>query len=202
MRIVEATFRISAANAAQFPTPGAPEVAFVGRSNVGKSSLLNVLVGVRGLAKTSQTPGRTRLLNWFDVVPDKGSPLAFVDLPGFGYAKVAKAAQKTWQALIESYFTQRAGLVLAVVLIDIRRGAETEERQLLEWLAHLGKDALVIATKADKLVKSARIPAAEKIKHTLHLKRTPMVFSSHTGDGTKEIWSAIMRAAAHNAAAL
>jgi len=195
MRAREASFVTSAATPAAFPEEGSPEIAFAGRSNVGKSSLLNMLVGKKGLAKTSSTPGRTRLLNWFDVVPQSGPRLGFVDLPGYGYAKVPKAMRAGFGPLVETYVKNRGTLALVVVLIDARRGAEDEEVELLGWLAETGRRALVVLTKCDKLPKNQRLPAAMAAKKRLGLARDPLLVSAETGEGLADLWRALLAAA-------
>jgi GTP-binding protein len=192
--ITAAELLTSAASAAGFPPPGPPEIAFLGRSNVGKSSLLNALVGRRALARTSSTPGKTRLLNWFRVVRG-GREVWLVDLPGYGYAKVAKSERAEWKRWIEAYLGQRRTLRLAVLLQDLRRDPGEDERLLLEWLAERGVPALVALTKCDKekpmrraervrvLGKSPELPAAEIL-----------ATSAETGLGIPELWAAIDRA--------
>jgi GTP-binding protein len=193
MRAKRATFMLSAPAPANFPPPTAPEIAFAGRSNVGKSSLLNTLVGFAGLARTSSTPGRTRALNWFAIVPPKGPDLAFVDLPGYGYAAVSHAERKAWQPLVET-FAERATLCLFIVLIDIRRGAEKEERELLEWLASEEIPALVVLTKADKVPKNKRHAFVQAARRDLRLSSPPLTFSAQTGEGVDELWRAVLAA--------
>ncbi len=200
MRAKRARFMLSATQPSNFPPPELPEVAFAGRSNVGKSTLINTLAGVNKLAKTSNTPGRTRLLNWFEVVPPKGKPMAFVDLPGYGYAKVSKTMREEWGGMIESYLAGRDVLRGVIVLVDARRGARAEEIELLEWLDHENVDSLVVLTKADKLAKSKRKPAGMALKKELGLKRPPIVFSAHTGDGVDDLWHAIMSRAREGSA--
>src|SRR5262245_55561387 len=147
-RARHASFLKSAAGPDGYPPPGAPEIAFAGRSNVGKASLLNTLVGVPGLARTSSTPGRTQLLNWFKVVPPTGGPeLAFVDLPGYGYAKVPQKLREGWRPLVEKYVTGRATLRLVVLIMDVRRAAESEEEELLEWLGSIEHRGVVDLTR-------------------------------------------------------
>jgi len=189
-----ATYVTSASSPAGFPRPGRPEIAFAGRSNVGKSSLINTLTGKKGLARTSATPGRTRLLNWFDVSPPGGPDVAFVDLPGFGYAKVPRDMRASWRPLVESFVTDRETLRLVVVIIDARRGPEEEEVELLEWLADVDRPALVVLTKVDKLPKSKRIPAAAATRRALGLKKEPLLFSADSGDGVDDLWRAILSA--------
>jgi len=193
MRAKRAKFVVSATKPSNFPAPALPEVAFAGRSNVGKSTLINTLTGVNKLAKTSNTPGRTRLLNWFEVVPPKGKELAFVDLPGYGYAKVSKSMREQWGEVIEAYLASRPVLRAVIVLIDARRGARDEEAELCAWLEAESIPAIVVLTKSDKLAKSKRKPAAMALKRELGLARAPIVFSAHTGDGVDELWNAIMR---------
>jgi GTP-binding protein len=193
MRARHASFVTSATTPAGFPPPGPPEIAFAGRSNVGKSSLLNALTGVHGLARTSSTPGRTRMLNWFKVTTPQGAEVAFVDLPGFGYAKVSKQLRASFGELIESYVEGRDVLALTIVIVDARRGPEGEEHDLLGWLQKHDRRALVVLTKADKLSKSQRIPAAKAARKALELARDPLLFSATTGEGVPELWREIAR---------
>src|SRR5512145_930214 len=137
---------VSASDPRGFPRPDLPELAFAGRSNVGKSSLLNALVGVPALARTSNTPGRTRLINWFRVEPPKGPPVAFVDLPGYGYARVSKDERAAWRPLVEAYLERRQVLRTVLVLVDARRGTEREEAELLDYLAQAGVPAQLVLT--------------------------------------------------------
>lgn len=195
MRARRASFTISAAAPNGFPPEEVPEVAFAGRSNVGKSSLINSLVGQAGLARTSRTPGRTQLLNWFAVDPPTGDSIAFVDLPGYGYAKVSKKTRAEWQPLIEAYLGDRQVLRGVVLLVDARRGAESEEEDLAAWLAERQIDVIPVLTKIDKLPKSKRKPAGVALSRALGIRRTPVLFSAETGDGQDELWRAIIRAA-------
>ncbi len=193
MKAKDATFLTAASEPHQFPRSTLPEFAFAGRSNVGKSSLLNMLVGKHRLARTSNTPGRTRILFWFEVTPQKGPPVIFVDLPGYGYAKVPKAMRESWRPLIEAYLTSRETLRTVFVLIDIRRGAQREERELLEWFAGEGVEAVVVVTKADKLPKSKRKPAAMALRRELGLARDPILTSAQTGDGLDDLWRIVTK---------
>jgi GTP-binding protein len=196
MKALRATFLTSASAPSSFPEEGAPEIAFAGRSNVGKSSLINALTGVKGLARTSSTPGRTRLLNWFDVKPQSGKRLAFVDLPGFGYAKVSKEMRRGFGVLIESYVKEREALRAVVVIVDARRGAEQEEDELIAYLEQAGRHPIVVLTKVDKLSKAQRRPAAMAAKRRLGLTREPILFSAESLEGLDELWRAILAAAA------
>ncbi|MEM9489937.1 MAG: ribosome biogenesis GTP-binding protein YihA/YsxC [Myxococcota bacterium] len=199
MKAKSATFVISASQPSGFPPPTLPEIAFAGRSNVGKSSLINTLVGVPRLARTSSTPGRTRLLNWFRVVPHKGPTAHFVDLPGYGYAKVPKAMRESWRPLIESYLSGRHALRALVLLIDTRRGAQSEEADLLDWLDDAEVPIITVLTKADKLAKNKRKPAAAAARRALDLAREPILFSAQTGAGLAELWRAILAHLARSA---
>jgi len=186
---VHARFVTSASKPAEFPPGTLPELAIVGRSNVGKSSLINALVGQNGLARTSRTPGRTRLANWFEV---DGS-FQLVDLPGYGYAAVDKDMRESWRPLIETYLEKRDVLSGVVLLVDIRRGAEDEELDFVPWLAQKAIPIVVALTKADKLAKNKRMLEIGKVKRALALKRDPVAVSAQTGDGIDVLWRAIRK---------
>ncbi len=156
----------SAVEPAGYPVDGLPEVAFLGRSNVGKSSLLNALIGRRSLARTSAAPGKTRLLHFYRVE----DACYLVDLPGYGYAAVSKGEQKSWRPRVESYLRRsRRSLTGALVLVDLRRGLEEEERDLLAWLARERIPANLVLTKADKLVASRAVARLREIAREIDL---------------------------------
>jgi GTP-binding protein len=192
-RVVHAEFVAGAVDIDGLPPPTRMEVAFAGRSNVGKSSLLNAMVQRKSLARTSNTPGATRQLNVFDVRCADGLELGFVDLPGYGWAKRSKAEKSQWQGMIEGYLMRRAGLRAVVLLVDVRRGVEEEEQQLIDFLRQPRQvsepkpvEVVLVATKIDKLSASARKPALEALKKKGGIR--PIGFSVETGDGREELW--------------
>ena len=184
-----ATFVISAAKPDQFPAPTLPEVAVVGRSNVGKSSLINALTGNAGLARTSRTPGRTRLVNWFDV----NGTFMLVDLPGYGYAEVSRDMRESWRPLIESYLSDRKTLTGVLLLIDVRRGPQDEELDFVPWLEAKEIPIVVALTKSDKLAKNKKMLEVAKAKKALGLKRDPYAVSAQDGDGLDPLWRAVTK---------
>jgi len=188
MNKVRAHFLTSAAQPSEFPPPSLPEVAVVGRSNVGKSSLINTLVGQDGLARTSRTPGRTRLVNWF-VIDDR---FHLVDLPGYGYAQVNQSMRESWRPLIESYLTGRSSLAGVLLLIDIRRGVQDEELDFIPWLAERNMPVVVALTKADKLAKNKRMLEIGRAKQALSVKKDPLTVSVLSNEGIEPLWRAIV----------
>ena len=190
MRPRRAAFLISAAEPSGFPVATAPEIAFVGRSNVGKSSLINELVGQHALARTSRTPGRTRLINWFEVEPVKDKVLHFVDLPGYGYADVGVTLRQAWRPLIEA-FLDRDSLQLVVLLVDARRDPGPDETDFLAWLAERERRVVVVITKCDKLSKHERMPMQASMRRALGLAKPPILFSTLERLGQDELWRAI-----------
>ena len=188
---MEAQFILSAAKPEQFPeaavTADLPEVAFLGRSNVGKSSLLNRLAGTKGLAFTSARPGCTQLINFFRI----GSDFVFADLPGYGYARVPKDIRSEWKGLIDSYLTNREPLKLCVILLDSRRGWMDKDLELKDWLEFHKRPFVVVATKIDKLSKREERSGMEAIRKIAGAD--PLPFSAVTGRGAREIWQAISK---------
>jgi GTP-binding protein len=161
MKITSAELLAVAAGEKQYPPEGPPEIAFVGRSNVGKSSLLNLLTGRRALAKVSGNPGKTRTINFYEM---NGGAFRIVDLPGYGYAKVARSESAGWGAMIERYLTGRETLKKAVMLCDIRREPSAQDVQMYEWLSHYGMAGLIAATKADKISRGMIARSVEAIR--------------------------------------
>jgi GTP-binding protein len=179
-----AEFVTSSARPNQFPADGLPEIAFLGRSNVGKSSLINALVGQSGLAFTSNTPGRTQTINFYKV---EGKTY-FVDLPGYGYARVPRETTSEWKKLIDSYLTDRESLKLCVLILDARRGWMEQDLELRDWLGFHKRRSMVIATKMDKLNQSETERGLRAIRKE---GVEPYAFSALTGRGVREIWQAI-----------
>jgi len=174
----------------QFPIPTVPEIAFLGRSNVGKSSLLNALVGERA-AKVSSTPGRTRAINFFLLSDQSQRPkMRFADLPGYGYAKISKSISAEWPKFIEPYLAERETLGLCVCLVDSNVPPQPRDRQLIDWLRHVGRTFLVAATKIDRLSGNERTRNLAALKNGLDLDEILPV-SAKTGTGIKELWSRI-----------
>jgi GTP-binding protein len=189
VRVTAARFVGAAARPGQEPALDVPEVAFAGRSNVGKSSLLNALVGRRGLARTSRTPGRTRQLNFF-VVNER---VGFVDLPGYGFAIGSEAERRSWKPLVEHYLRERPTLRGVVVIVDARRGLEAEEIELLGFLAELGRPACLVATKLDKLGRGESTSALRRLRGVAGGAVPVLGFSARSGEGRLELWRAIER---------
>lgn len=188
---IQASFVTSASKPSEFPAPDHPEIAIVGRSNVGKSSLINSLVGQDGLARTSRTPGRTRLVNWFRIETTR--PFHFVDLPGYGFANVSLALKESWRPLIETYLAERRSLAGVLLLIDIRRGVGDEELDFVPWLQQREVPVVVALTKADKLPKNKRALEVEKNKRELGLKKPPIATTTLVKDPSIEaLWRAVL----------
>ena len=200
MRVL-ARFMLSATDAAHFPAPSLPEVAFLGRSNVGKSSVINTLVDAN-LARTSSTPGRTRSINFFEVRwPGKPRPeVIFADLPGYGYAKLSREISEEWPKFIEPYLNDRPTLALCLALVDVNVPPQDSDRQLLSFLNASGRDFLLIATKSDRLSNN-QLRNALKALAEAYPTATVVPFSAKTGAGRDEVWKRIRQSAAEFPAA-
>jgi len=191
MEIKQAEFKTSAVKPTQYPEDGMCEVAFVGRSNVGKSSLINTLTNRRKLVKVSGTPGKTRLINFFTI----NNKLYFVDLPGYGYAKVSKSEKATWGKMMEQYLINRPELKKVVILVDCRHKPTGDDIMMYEWIKHYGYEVIVVATKKDKLTKSELQRSAKVIKETLKLGKEDklLLFSSLKKEGKEELLEEIFK---------
>lgn len=187
MNVTKAELIITAGNKSQFPEMNKPEVAFAGKSNVGKSSLLNCLVNRKALARTSSQPGKTQTINFYNVQDE----IRFVDLPGYGYAKVSKTERERWGKLIEDYLCNRENLREVILLIDIRHEVGKNDKMMYDWIAHYYERVNIIATKADKLNRSQVQKHIAMVKKGLGLRPTDriMAFSSVSKLGKDEIWS-------------
>jgi GTP-binding protein len=192
VKILQAEFIRSCAAPEQFPTGSLPEIAVVGRSNVGKSSLINSLLQRKGLAKVSRTPGKTRAINLFTVVTDDPQLPRFVlaDLPGYGYAKVSKAERAQWAPLIEEYLARREYVCTVVMLVE-SRVVGSRDPETIQWLRATGYDPVVVATKIDKLKASERTATLRHLEHTLGMTGAVTAYSSMTGEGRERLWSAL-----------
>lgn len=199
MDVLEADFLMTAVNVAGLPPPLYAEIAFAGRSNVGKSSLINSLAARKKLARTSSTPGCTRGLNLFRLTLRGGAKLDFVDLPGYGFAQRSKSERLSWGPMIEGFLRSRVGLRGVVLLVDVRRGLEDEEHELLAFLAHVKQRALVVATKIDRLPASKQKPAVVALAKAGGVQALP--YSAHTGAGRDQLWRALQQLAAIDVAA-
>ncbi len=188
MKFVDIKFLLSVHKLAQLPEPTLPEIAFAGRSNVGKSSLINALVGRKGLVKVSGRPGKTQGLNYFEI----NNQLYLVDLPGYGFARVSKGMQDGWQSLITRYLESRSTLTCVVVIIDLRHEAKPQDRQLISWLQQNDIPYLPVYTKADKLSGNARFKNAAALDagHTID-PRERILFSAKNGLGKEELERAL-----------
>jgi GTP-binding protein len=190
MKITSAEFIKSAFAESDWPRDHAPEIAFLGRSNVGKSSLINSLVGVRGLARTSGTPGRTQALNFFLI----NNRFRFVDLPGYGYARVPRNIRASWGEMASNYLAKRLELVLSIQIVDSRHEPTTLDLQLNEWLVANAKPRVVVATKSDKLSQNELRKSLERVRRVMDAERV-IAYSSTRGVGRDEVWRIIEEAA-------
>ncbi len=184
MKILSAEFVISAASPKQFPIDRKPQIAFAGRSNVGKSSIINTLLHRRNLVKASVTPGKTQLINFFDI----NDGFYFVDLPGYGFARVPRAVTDAWAPMIEGYLKGSPGLRAVVVLLDARREPDERDMRLIDWLQQYGIPAIYALTKADKLNRQEAELAQRDIHARLGIAAPLLLTSARTGLGIKELW--------------
>ena len=188
MKLHSAEFLLSASTTRQFPAATLPEIAFAGRSNVGKSTLINSLLNRKKLVKTSATPGKTQLINFFKV----NDQFYFVDLPGYGYAKVPESVRSKWQNLVEAYLSGRETLRNVVLIIDCRHNPTVQDRQLLEWLEYYQRPSLIVASKIDKLKRGQVQKHLQKIKHDLSIDSVPLGHSSMQYGRREEIWKKLV----------
>ncbi|OPL16234.1 MAG: GTP-binding protein [delta proteobacterium MLS_D] len=187
MNSIDAEFVTSAVRRSGYPAGTLPEVAFAGRSNVGKSSVINTVLGRKRLARTSGTPGRTQQINFFLV----RRAAHFVDLPGYGFARVPRAVKEQWGPMVEEYLQTRQNLKLVVVILDIRRDTSPEDRTLIDWLVHYGIPHRFVLTKADKLSKSAAAARRRDLAKPLQVPADELIlFSARTGQGRSELLAA------------
>jgi GTP-binding protein len=189
LKVVNAEFIISAVGPEQYPEDALPEIALAGRSNVGKSSLINRMINRRNLARTSSQPGKTQTLNYYRI----NNQLYFVDLPGYGYAKVSRTKRAEWGKFIEGYLTHREELKLLILLIDLRHPPSSDDIAMYEWSKHIGLNVCVVGTKADKVPKGKWQKHVKIIKDDIGYDPADsfIVFSSETGMGRDELWSVI-----------
>ena len=189
MKILSVKFIKSAREPLHYPPGDLPEVAFAGRSNVGKSTLINSLVQRKGVAKTGRMPGTTQLINFFTV----NDRYSFSDLPGYGFAKVPEAIRREWGPMVESYLKERKSLRLVVLLVDVRREPSEDDFRLRQWLDHYHIPHLVVLTKADKLSRSRSIARQGDIRQALGIPagNNPILFSAKTGEGRQRLWQQI-----------
>ncbi len=183
MKILSAEFVESAAGPKQFPADNKPQVAFAGRSNVGKSSIINALVNRRNLVKTSAEPGKTQLINFFII----NGRFYFVDLPGYGYARAPRSVVDAWAPMVEGYFKDAQQINAVVILFDIRRPPDERDIRLIEWLRHYGIFAIYALTKADKLTRQEMTRAQREITAALGLEQPPILTSAKSGMGVNEL---------------
>ncbi len=188
MKVTKAELFISAVKPEQYPDGNAPEIALAGRSNVGKSSFINKMLNRKNLARTSQKPGKTQTLNFYFI----NEQFFFVDVPGYGYAKVSKAKREAWGSMIETYFLHRQQLRGALLVLDIRHEPTNDDLLMHDWLNHYGIPKIIIATKADKISKGKREKHLKQIRKTLNAGDDVLIpFSAETGEGKDQAWKAI-----------
>ena len=189
---MDVSFVKSAFNESHYPPADRPEIAFAGRSNVGKSSLINVLVNRKRMARTSSTPGRTQAINFFEI---GGKMMYLVDLPGYGFARVPIKVKKSWGNMVDTYLRKRSNLRAVVVILDIRRNLSDGDMDLLNWLNEYGVNSILVLTKADKLSRQKSLSRAKLLSEELGKISSdrPTIFSAKTREGRDEIWKKIER---------
>lgn len=186
MKVTQAEFVISAVSSKQYPNDGLPEIALAGRSNVGKSSFINKLIQRKSLARTSSKPGKTQTLNFYKI----NDLFYFVDVPGYGYAKVSKSERNKWGQMMDEYFTTRKTLKAVFLITDIRHEPTSDDIQMYEFLKYYQLPVIVIATKLDKIPKGKRAKHLKRTADTLQMEEADVLlpFSSETGEGKEEAW--------------
>ena len=187
LKIYSAEFKASCGAVEQFLKPTLPEVAIVGRSNVGKSSAINCLVNYKGLAKVGKTPGKTQTINFFQI-ETSGPRFMLVDLPGYGFAKVPDRIQQQWAPLIETFFKSRENLRGVIMLVDSRR-VQDSDRDMMAWMGQLNIPIMLVATKADKVPRGKRQGAVRELQKGLGVDEGPIFLSAHTGEGKQQVLS-------------
>ncbi len=197
-RVTDARFVATAVDAGQYPRSALPEVAFAGRSNVGKSSMINALAGRRKLVRVSNTPGRTRTLNFFEVDLERGRErrtIRLTDLPGYGFAKASKTDRSGWHEMISAYLENRRDLEAVVIIVDAEVGLTADDVATVDYLAGAVKRILVVATKVDRLAKARRKPQLQAIARQLELPEAGVLpFSATEKTGIAEVWDTLLRA--------
>ena len=190
MKIRSSEITMSAVHRHQYPTDGIPEIALAGRSNVGKSSLTNALLNRRNFARTSSTPGKTRTINFYLI----NKEFFFVDLPGYGYAKVAKSEKDKWGQVMERYLQDREELCAIFLLVDIRHDPTADDKMMYDWIKYYGYDCVVVATKADKISRGQYLKHLSVIRKKLQLEKDEKIIpvSSSKKTGIEELWSEIV----------
>lgn len=190
MKIRSSEMVVSAVNRKQYPTEGIPEIALVGRSNVGKSSTINTLLNRRNFARTSQTPGKTRTINFFLI----NNEFYFVDLPGYGYAKISKSEKEKWGTIMERYLQDREELCAIFLLVDIRHEPTNDDVMMYDWIKHFGYNCVVIATKADKISRGQYQKHMSIIRKKLQLDKDEKIIpiSSLKKTGVEDVWNEII----------
>ncbi|MCM3224261.1 ribosome biogenesis GTP-binding protein YihA/YsxC [Terribacillus saccharophilus] len=189
MKVTEAEIVISAVSKKQYPVTHMPEIALAGRSNVGKSSFINKMINRKNLVRTSQKPGKTQTLNFYKI----NDRFHFVDVPGYGYAKVSKKERNAWGVMLEEYFTERENLKAVVLLVDIRHEPTKDDVSMYEFLKHYELPVVVVATKLDKIPKGKRVQHIKRAAKKLQLLQEDIIlpFSSETGEGKEEAWGVL-----------